>query len=342
VLDPSVAMDAYFRDIYADGAQRMGYAVGMDVGEWQTTLRGALLSLLAVTPTKTFEVHGEVLEEQQLDGYRRQSVRFIGRDGVTIPAFKLIPDSLRRPGPAVICLHGHGPGKVVPVDYGKDTFGNPVVVEGERDFAVQAVREGYIALAPDLRGFGEMMLSSEMTGEQGRNSCLQMNMRAIMVGRTLLGMRVLDIMSTVDFLLQDPSIDPARVMMTGQSGGGTATLFAAACDERIALAAPSCYFCTFAHSIMAMNHCPCNYVPGLLNLCEMYDIAGLIAPRPLLAIAGRKDPIFPIEGVRYAYERLQTIYAAAGASDKLELYVGPEDHRYYKARVWGFARENGT
>ena len=155
-----------------------------------------------------------------------------------------------------------------------------------------------------------------------------------MVGRTVLGMRVLEVMSAVDYLLTDERINGEQIAITGQSGGGTVSLFAAALEPRIAFAAPSCYFCTFKHSIMAMSHCVCNFVPGMLNLCEMYDVAGLIAPRPLLIIAGEQDPIFPIAGVREGFEKLAVIYAAAGASDKLELYVGPEDHRYYKERMW--------
>ena len=160
-----------------------------------------------------------------------------------------------------------------------------------------------------------------------------------MVGRTLLGMRVLDAMSCVDFLSAMPEVDAGKIICTGQSGGGTGTVFATALDTRFAAAVPSCYFCTFEHSIMAMSHCVCNYAHGLMDLCEMDDIAGLICPRPLLIIAGEQDAIFPIEGVKIAFERLQTIYAAAGVPDNVELYIGPEGHRYYKARVWGFLRE---
>ena len=93
---------------------------------------------------------------------------------------------------------------------------------------------------------------------------------------------------------QNLPIDQTKIAMTGNSGGGTITLFTAAIDTRIAIAIPSCYFCTFKGSIGAMRHCDCNYVPGILRLGEMYDIAGLITPRPFKVIAGRTDPIFPI------------------------------------------------
>lgn len=309
-----------------------------DVCGWQQRLRNELLALLAVFPEKQHPVEGKIFNEQDRGDYWRCYVRFTSRDGVEIPAFLLKPKTLTEPAPAVLCLHGHGPGKVIPVDFGQDVKGRPVTVEGERDFAVQAVQHGYIALAPDLRGFGELMLNDDLAADRG-SSCQQLSQRALITGRTLLGMRVLDCMAAVDFLQSLPEVDSQKIVCTGQSGGGTATLFSTALDTRFAVSVPSCYFCTFEHSIMAMSHCDCNYAPGLLNLCEMYDIAGLVAPRPMLIVAGEQDNIFPIEGVRIAYEKLQAIYRALGAENQLELYVGPEGHRYYKARVWDFVKE---
>jgi len=71
----------------------------------------------------------------------------------------------------------------------------------------------------------------------------------------------------------------------------------------------------------------------------MYDIAGLIAPRPLLAVNGRDDPIFPIAATREAFGHVQAIYSAFGVPERCELYVGDGGHRYYKERVWSFVRE---
>ena len=87
-----------------------------------------------------------------------------------------------------------------------------------------------------------------------------------------------------------------------------------------------------------IRHCECNYVPGVMRLGEMYDVAGLIAPRPFCAIAGRGDGIFPIDHVEFAYERLKTIYEVAGVGDRCELFIGEGGHRYYKTGAWPFVR----
>ena len=339
MLDPQTSVGARFAALIGEAQPRLVFAARRGtVPDWQAELRSELRELLVIDEPAARPGAGEVVSERDMGDYLRQYVRFPGRDGITIPAYRLVPKGLRGPGPAVICLHGHGPGKVVPAGFEQDLKGRPVEIVGERDYAVQAVREGYIALAPDLLGFGELMLPDDVAADRG--GCDQLGFRALMAGRTLLGMRVAAVSSCVDCLLTDQYVDPARIVCTGQSGGGTATLFATALDTRLALSLPSCYFCTFKASILAMSHCSCNYAPGLLNLCEMPDVAGLIAPRPLLVIAGAEDPIFPLAGVQEAYQQVQGMYDALGAAANLELYVGPEGHRYYKARAWSFVREH--
>ena len=58
------------------------------------------------------------------------------------------------------------------------------------------------------------------------------------------------------------------------------------------------------------------------------------SPRPLVIVAGEKDPIFPIGGVRESFKKLKAIYRAAGAADRCRLVVGPGGHRFYASRGW--------
>lgn len=85
---------------------------------------------------------------------------------------------------------------------------------------------------------------------------------------------------------------------------------------------------------MAMSHWDCNYAPGLLNLCTMYDIAGLAAPRPILIVAGEQDKIFPIEGVRIAYKKLQAICRALALKIH-ESFMWAQKAIAIIKRVWG-------
>jgi fermentation-respiration switch protein FrsA (DUF1100 family) len=87
---------------------------------------------------------------------------------------------------------------------------------------------------------------------------------------------------------------------------------------------------------MAIEHCADNYVPGLARYAEAHDVAGLIAPRPLLIEHGTDDPIFPIEGVRQAYHHLARVYSLLGCPAHLELDEFDGGHRFGGARAFSW------
>ena len=184
--------------------------------------------------------------------------------------------------------------------------------EGERDIAVQAVEQGYLVIAPTTRAFGKTRSPADKD-ESAVSSCRLQLMHDLLLGRTPIGDRVWDMSRLIDWSIEHQGVDPARIAITGNSGGGTVSLFAAACDTRISVAVPGCYFNTFAGSIGSIIHCDCNYVPGILRLGEMHDIAGLIAPRHFLTVAGRDDPIFPVAHTHAAFAQLAKVYQTAGA-----------------------------
>ena len=73
--------------------------------------------------------------------------------------------------------------------------------------------------------------------------------------------------------------------------------------------------------------------PRKMN-AEMADVVGLFAPRPVVVVAGRDDPIFPVAATRRQFRQLKSIYKAAGAADRCQLIVGPEGHRFYADLAW--------
>jgi len=110
------------------------------------------------------------------------------------------------------------------------------------------------------------------------------------------------------------------------------TLFAAALDTRIRAALVSSYLNTFRECIMRVSHCIDNYVPGILNWAEMYDIAGLVAPRPLFAESGLRDTIFPTPAARESYERARRVYEVFGAAENVDLEVFDGPHSFWGKR----------
>lgn len=345
---------AYLQNLQANVEPRFDYR-RVEKGDWHGNWRGdwqmwrrefraALENALGLplirAATKDLPLSPRLAETRDFESYKREKIYITTEPGIEIPFYLLLPKNAPGPLPLVLCPHGHGRrGKETYAGNYEDETDRREGQEGERDIALQATENGYAAIAPDVRGFWEMARREEQE-KRANNSCAELQKQALMFGRSLIGERVHDMGRLLDYAATRPEIDASKIMITGNSGGGTVSLFTAALDDRIALAAPSCYFCAFFDSIVSIHHCPCNIVPGVMNLGEMWDVAGLIAPRPALMIAGRDDKIFPIEATRRAFEHLQNIYAAQGVPEHCELFVGQGGHRYYKTRVWHFAREH--
>ncbi|MCY3713534.1 MAG: hypothetical protein OXH02_09615 [Gemmatimonadetes bacterium] len=283
----------------------------------------------------------ERLESVDLGSHVRERWYLWVEPTVPLPFYLLLPKGVKRGGilPLVLVPHGHNHPHIY-VGISRDAAEEAHMMEGERDIARQAAaEEGYIVIAPTTRAFGETRTAKAI--EAGKiHSCRDQLVHDLLLGRTPIGERVWDTSRLIDWAVTNLPVDAGRIAITGNSGGGTISVFASACDTRIALSMPGCYFCTFVGSIGTIHHCECNYVPGLLRLGEMYDVAGLIAPRPFCAIAGRHDPIFPIDHVHAAFDRLKKVYAVAGTSDNCELAVGEGGHRFFKKPAWDFVRRH--
>jgi len=148
----------------------------------------------------------------------------------------------------------------------------------------------------------------------------------------LLGERVWDISRSIDVLAHFEEIDIEKIGIMGNSGGGTASYYAACTDERIKIAMPSCAVCSFGKSIGIMRHCDCNYLPHIAKYFDMGELACLIAPRPLIIVAGREDHGFLFDGVKSVYSVIEKIYKKAGG--ECQLVVGSGGHRFYAKDSW--------
>ena len=316
-----------------------------ELDAWQRAFRPHLRSMLGMDRIEArglCELCPQQVGQEDLGDYIREEWSIQTEPGFRTPFYLLRPKDTSKPRPLVLTPHGHGKaGKRTYVGLWDDEEEREKIEVGQRDVALQAVREGYVAIAPDVRAFASMRLREDIAADQ-TSSCQQLQMRALLFGRTLIGERAWDMGRLIDYAATRPEVDCSRVVISGNSGGGTISLFTAACDERITVAVPSSYFCTFEHSIGTIRHCACNYVPGMLTTAEMHDVAGLIAPRPFLAVAGRKDTIFPYEGVQIAFAKLHRIYEVAGVPERCRLYTGDGGHRYYNKDVWPFVRQAFT
>lgn len=314
----------------------MAYDDKAEFENWHRMAKDKLQELLGI-PFLRCDDSFLVLDKEEGEDRIQIDFEFQSEEGYFVACSLLLPKQAKEPLPVVICLQGHSTGKHISL--GKAKFeSDAATIAGGRDFAVRAVKEGFAAVVMDQRYMG-------MTG-QGKNgapSCGTDNeaMASLLIGRTAIGERVWDIVRLIDIIQNylTQYVDPERIICLGNSGGGTATFYASCVDERIALSIPSCAVCTYDESIMAMNHCPCNFIPGIRKYFNMGDLGCLIAPRPVILVCGKDDPIFPLSGVKKSFAVMQSAYRKLGKEELCHLVIGNGGHQFYPDDAWPIARK---
>jgi len=299
---------------------------------WQKRLRTKLTELLGGFPAERAPLEARTLETREYPGYRREKFVFQSRAGAWVLGYLLTPAKGTAPHATMICVPGHGRGvdDIVGIDAeGQDRTNKSGY---QHDFALQVTEHGMAAVAIEPMAFGCRRDPLTRKKGLGTSACQPSAGAALLLGQTMIGWRVYDVMRTIDWIGTRQDLDPRRVGLMGISGGGTCTTFASALEPRIKTAMISGYLNTFRDSVMSLSHCIDNYVPGILNWAEMYDIAGLIAPRPLFVESGERDDIFPIAASRASFERVKKVYAVFGAEAAVEQETFPGEHSFWGKR----------
>lgn len=240
------------------------------------------------------------------------------------------------PFPLAVMPHGHDKhGMNTYVGIAGDEAHAKKIAAEDRDVAIQAVKRGFAAISPGTRGQGDVGIP-DLNNRHDKRLCRSQFIHALLAGRTATGERVWDMMRLIDWAKDLPDIDASTILVMGNSGGGVVTLFTAAVDTRVTIAVPSCSYCTLIGKSGLVHHCDCNAVPGLLRFGEIWDVAGLIAPRHLCIVNGREDSLFPIPEVDRAAEGVKRLYDIAGVPDRVAHQYGHAGHRFYADLMWPF------
>jgi dienelactone hydrolase len=296
---------------------------------WQKRLRAKITELVGGFPAPRGALRAQTLDTRDFPAYRREKFVFESRPGLYVLGYLLTPTAPTPPHPVMICVPGHGRGvdDIVGIDaQGRDRTGKPGY---QHDFALQVVEHGMAALAIEPLAFG--CRRDPVTRKKGAeaSACQPSAGAALLLGQTMIGWRVYDVMRAIDWIETRHELDPRRVGCMGISGGGTVTTFASALEPRIRAAMISGYLNTFRDSIMSLSHCIDNYIPGILNWAEMYDVAGLIAPRPLFVESGMKDDIFPLQASKQSFARVRKIYETFDAGPLVQQEIFNDVHTFH-------------
>jgi len=311
-------------------------AMPLDMVRWQRDLRLKLRELLGLDLMQAWrcDPSPEADEPEDMGDYTRRRMTLQTAPDYRMPLYVLTPNEGDGPFDVVLAMHGHNYGK-------RDVCG---IARTEQEaawqkqvpyaYAVDAVRQGYIVFAPDKRGFGETVEPEDAAKGQ-RCSCPWHTMCALMLGMTEIGLHVWDNQRLIDYVLGREDCTDS-IACLGVSGGGQATLWLAAMDERVKVAVVSGHLGSVAASLLDHFGCACNTVPGLLRWARKGDVAGLIAPRPLLVESASRDQWYSRAGQLASYGIVKRVYQVAGVPARLDIDLFDGPHQWSGRKAWGW------
>lgn len=222
---------------------------------------------------------------------------------------KNIAEGQRLPAVIYVCGHFH-----------RGRNGNKTAYQSH---GIWFARHGYICLMLDTLQLGEISAIHHGTYREGR---WWWHSR----GYTPAGVECLNGIRGIDYLIGRPDVDPERIAVTGISGGGAATFWIAAADERAKVAVPvsgMADLMSYVPNRVINGHCDCMFLYNTFQW-PWARIAALVAPRPLLFVNSDQDRIFPMDANKRVINRLEQIYSLYGTSDFVDAVVSVGGHSY--------------
>jgi hypothetical protein len=248
------------------------------------------------------------------DAYRVEKLHFQSLPGLYVTANLYLPKPLPKPAPAILYACGHAPEKHAGVSFGNKTH--------YRHHGEWLARHGYVCLVVDTLQLGEIEGVHHGTYNLDRWWWVSR-------GYTPAGVEAWNGIRAIDYLQSRPEVDPERIGMTGRSGGGVATWWTAALDERVKVAVPVAGITDLRNQVVdncVRGHCDCMFMVNTHGW-DYPAIAALIAPRPLLVGNTDADWIFPLDGVVRSFEQARRIYALSGAAGDIGLAIAAGPHQ---------------
>ncbi|MBD3293156.1 MAG: hypothetical protein GF393_09545, partial [Armatimonadia bacterium] len=291
-----------------------------DALEWREEVRAKIPLIFGEMPERC-PLNIRIASEIDRGEYLIRNILFDSRPGFPVTANLYLPQGHEGPRPGVLCLCGHA--------------GNAKAYDGYQSFAQSLARMGYIALIFDPIGQAERLQYHDGEGDSlVGNGVREHNFMArqqLLVGEFIGTWFAWDGIRAMDVLLQQENIDPTRIGVTGNSGGGNMTAYSVALDDRSTMSAPSCWIASWYHN--GTNEEPIDAEQCALNALalglEQSDLLVAQAPEPSLMITQEQD-FFDQRGSLEARDRLRHIYDLLGAEDVFGYHVGPNVHGYWQ------------
>ncbi len=241
--------------------------------------------------------------------YRIEKIIYESLPQFYVTANLYVPQTGQPPYPAVLQPTGHSLSAKARAFY--------------QNLGLGLVKNGFVVLTYDPTGQGERRIyydpalgDSRVGGPTAEHDMA--GIQSLLAGESLARYMVWDGMRSIDVLQALPYVDPKRIGVSGCSGGGTLTAYLAALDDRLQVAAPSCYITDWEDQLLGTGpqDAEQQFPDQLKNGLNHADLVEAFAPKPYL-IASTTEDFFPIAGSRKAFEESQRVYSLLGAADRI-------------------------
>jgi dienelactone hydrolase len=278
-----------------------------DLPAWESRkagLRKCFLEQMNLSPLpKKTPLNPIYTPKRKMDGYTVENVAIETIPGVYLCGSLYRPAKGKGPFPAILCTHGHASNDD-PDKYGR--------YRPDHQYrCAMLARMGAVVFSYEMFAWGE--------------SRLQVDADVHRTGLALT-MQTVNSMRVIDFLTSLPYVDPKRIGVTGESGGGTQTFILTALDDRISVSVPVVMVSSYFY-----GGCPCE--SGLpIHSCSdagtnNAEIAAMASPRPMLVISDGDDWTAHVPEIEYPY--LQKVYGLYGKKENVEnVHLATEGHDY--------------
>lgn len=306
------------RQAMAQRAERLNaLKTRADAERYVRSVRRAAKKAFAPMPRRT-PAQALVIAREEYDDYAIEKIAFQSRPRFFVTGNMYLPHKGPDIKPAVLGLCGHS-------------------LDGKAEPAYQAfsqllARHGFIVFIVDPISQGERRQFYPADGGARPGLCEAHNImgnQMVLTGDFFGTWRVWDAIRAIDVLLERDDVDRSRVGVTGNSGGGTLTTYVTALDPRIAMAAPSCYICSYLANME--NEMPSDAEqnpPGIVKSgLDQVDLLLAYAPRPTMILSQELD-FFDVRYARRAADDLRRVHRLLGARHSAEFFAGPTIHGY--------------
>ena len=319
-----------------------GKAEEKDFAKWKAQARHVLAECMQNLQPAPKAYAMEVTDREQRDGYEARKIRFNLSEWSRVPAYLLVPEG-EGPFPAIVLLHDHG----AHFSIGKEKMVRPFhvapeVMEDADQWARQCYDGQYVGDYLARHGYVVLAVDALFWGERGRKEGTSYDAQQalasnfLQMGASWGAFINVDDMRSAEFLASLPFVDKKRVGSLGFSMGAYRSWMLAALTDVVRASASICWMNTTEHLMTLTNNqnkggsAYAMLIPALRRYLDYPHVASIACPKPTLFFNGTQDKLFPIEGVKDAYQEMEAVWKSQGASDRLVTKLWDEKHFFNK------------